>query len=41
MPDSEANSKLNAREIPLGERLRDIFGYGFFRPLTRPSAAIY
>jgi Family of unknown function (DUF5716) len=41
MPVSGANSKLNAREIPLGERLRDIFGYGFFRPLTRPSAAIY
>lgn len=41
MPDSEVNSKLNAREIPLGERLRGFFGYGFFRPLARPSAAIY
>ena len=41
MPDSGANSKLDAREIPLGERLRGFFGYGFFRPLARPSAAIY
>lgn len=29
------------RETPLGERLRGFFGYGFFRPLARHSAAIY
>src|ERR1700677_3521786 len=41
MPDSENNHKSNAREIPLGERLSGFFGHGFFRPLARPSAAIY
>lgn len=29
------------RESSLGERLRHYFGHGFFRPLGRPSAAIY
>lgn len=27
--------------MTLGERLRSFFGYGFFRPLARPSAAVY
>ena len=41
MPEPITQNQTNAQEIPLGERLRSFFGYGFFRPLARPSSAIY
>jgi len=35
------NGETEVKRAALGERLRAFFGYGFFRPLARPTAAIY
>jgi hypothetical protein len=41
MGETGAQNQSSVREVPLGERLRGFFGHGFFRPLARPSAAVY
>jgi hypothetical protein len=41
VPDVPISGETEAKHAPLGERLSVFFGYGFFRPLARPSAAVY
>ena len=41
MLETSNNGEAHSKSTGLGERLRPFFCYGFFRPLARPSAAIY